>query len=255
MDLSHMYIDLMPDGAVASYCNATVEVGSASGGRISVRYDPGHAQELPYLVAHECGHLIRMYSVPLESRLMPTTTPEHRRKAIYDNALGIERLSRLGMPDFAIAEMIDFLHKGVVRQVTNFPADFRIERWLREEYPGLQEFQEPALRRQHEDQLKTVRPEVKEMTPKRMFTATNVMNAAYGRYMARLLRHRDMFSPYRRTEFAGQGRTLADEIWDSEDKGYYYSDVTDAQRWAELLGISGWFEWCPLDEVQDVRVL
>lgn len=255
MDLSHMYIDLVPDAGVASYCNATVEVGSANGrGRVALRYDPGHAQELPYLAAHECGHLIRMYSVPPESRLMPVTTPQQHRKAIYDSAMGIERLSRLGMPDFAISEMIDFLHQGIVRQVTNFPADFRIERWLREKYPGLQEFQEPALRRQHVEQLKTIEPEVKEMTSQLMFYATNFMNAAYGRYMARLFQNRQLFTPYRRTEFADRGKTMADGIWDSEDRGYF-SDVADAQRWADDLGIGGWFEWRRLDEVQDERLI
>ncbi len=242
MDLSHLYIDILPDPGISSYANATLELGHSEGGRIALKYDPSHFDELGYLVAHECGHLIRMHSVPEDARSVPAITRSHRAQVIRDVGRDIRKLHRQGLPEGVLGGMVNFLHEGLVRQVMNYPADMRIEKWLRSEYQGLNGIQEKALRRQLEDNLKAGSSEVKEMAPVRMFNGANVMNAAYGRYMSRLLADRNLFSMYRRTEFRDEGRALADEIWRSEDRGYY-SDIRDTERWAERLGVDRWFEW------------
>ena len=102
--------------------------------------------------------------------------------------------------------------------------------------------------------LLTTSPEVREMTPQRMFRAANVMNAAYARYMARLLQDRTLFSPYRRTDFSDEGRVLADEIWETEDQGYY-SDIEVTDRWAKRLNLQDWYEWRQVGEVQEMQMI
>lgn len=254
MDLSHMYIDIEPAPSISDYANASLEISQARDGRIAIKYAPAHIEELGYLVAHECGHLIRMYSAPEEARLMPVTTAKHRAKVIHDVGHDLRKLHRLGVPEAGLVELAEFLHVGIVRQVMNYPADMRIERWLRTDYPGLSGLQEEALRGQLQDNLKASSPGVREMTPDRMFRAANVMNAAYARYISLLLHDRKLFSPYRRTQFVSEGRELADEIWLFEDKGYY-SDVVDTKRWARQLKLDDWFEWRPLGQVQEMHTV
>ena len=57
------------------------------------------------------------------------------------------------------------------------------------------------------------------------------------------------YNASRRTQ---EGKGLADSIWETEDTGYY-SDVEDARRWAEELGLDGWSEWRRLTEVHATR--
>jgi len=252
MDISGLHLELIPDGTISPYANATLELSEATDGRAALKYAPEHVGELGYLVAHECGHLIRLYSVPEEKRLVPVTTSAHFGQVLRDSIRDLDRLYRKGLPEAVLADMMGFLHEGVVRQVMNFPADCRIERWLYEEHPGLRDLQTRALGGMIQEHWRTTSPEIRDMTPRKMFRAANVMNAAYARYLSRLLGDRRRFTPYRRTEFAGDGRFLADRLWESQDHGYR-SDVDDSRGWAEFLAIDRWFEWRQMREVQRIR--
>lgn len=245
MDRAARYIELVPDPNIGEYARATARISDATSGRLALVYDPRYAHELGYLVAHECGHIIRLYSVPEAFRVVPVTTTEHRAGLAKEGSQLLARLHRAGMPESALGRLLNMWLEGIVRQVWNFPADMRIERWLKGNYPGLASLQETALRGQVEENQRTLPNSIKEMTPAKVYHASNVMNSAYARYISRLLESRQVFSVYRRSDFGDAGRRLADEIWDSEDRGYF-SDVEDATRWAEILGIEEWFEWRPL---------
>src|SRR6266545_2994710 len=46
-----------------------------------IHYARGQERYLPHLIAHEVGHLVRLYEVPEDERLMPALTIDARRRA------------------------------------------------------------------------------------------------------------------------------------------------------------------------------
>ena len=132
MDLSGKYIDIVPDPSVSEYARATIRVSEASGGTMTLAYGPQYEDQLGYLVGHECGHVIRMYSVPDEARLAPVTTANRRARVTREWYPHLQKLSRIGVPDDGLADLVTRWLEGIIRQLWNFPADMRIERWIRE---------------------------------------------------------------------------------------------------------------------------
>ncbi len=84
-------------------------------------------------------------------------------------------------------------------------------------------------------------PSLREFTPPKVYWASNFMNAAYARYVDRLI-GTGSFSAYGGTEFYRRGRRWADEAWETPDRGYV-GDVQVIEKWSHALGLEGWWEW------------
>ncbi len=82
---------------------------------------------------------------------------------------------------------------------------------------------------------------LREFTPPKVYRASNFMNAAYARYVDRLL-GTGSFRAYGGTEFYRLGRRWADEVWEALDSGYR-GDVEIIEEWSHALGLDGWWEW------------
>jgi hypothetical protein len=159
-------------------------------------------------------------------------------------------LHNAGLPDHAIIELLGMWHEGLVYQLVNYPADLRIEKWLRDNYPELRDPQERSIRYAIGENRKVLKTSTKSFTPTLVYDASATMNAAYARYMANLYRDEKLASRFRHSGYWAEGKTLADEIWSTEDQGYK-SDVDSAKVWAFLIGIDGWLEW---KRAQEIRV-
>ncbi len=150
-------------------------------------YHPEHAERLGYLVAHECGHILRLHEAPPEYRKLPATRTEHRWRVAYELAQDLYRLESLGLNASRLAVLLRMWHDGVIRQLGNLPVDMRIERWLFEKYPGLHTLQRRALLGQLTENAKVLSRQVRGFTPPKIYRASNLMNAAYARYVGQLL--------------------------------------------------------------------
>lgn len=221
---------------------ASVKVAARDMPAHIILYHPAHVEHLPYLVAHECGHVIRLYGVPTEQRRLPGISVRHRRAFVYAIGKDIERFHSLGLPESALGELTSIWHAGIVRQLTNVPADMRIERWLYEEHPGLREYQVSALLEQLGQNTQVLSSQVMELTPKKIYDVSNGLNAAYARYLSFLLSNERLYDPYSKTEFERVGKELADYQWISTDIGYK-GDVQAIKRWSRYFGLNSWWEW------------
>ncbi len=56
-------------------------------------YKPEHTGIINHLIAHECGHVLRMYAVPVENRLIPRTDNVVKKMALTGIQSEIDRLS------------------------------------------------------------------------------------------------------------------------------------------------------------------
>ena len=151
------------------------------------------------------------------------------------------------MPVQAVGRLLTIWHEGLIAQVTSCPADLRIERWMYVEYPGLRDHQERSLARQLTEYAQVLSPEVRDITPPKIYRATTTMNAAFACYMSLLLENEGLTRPYHRMPGYAQGRAMARVSWTSKDRGYA-GDMQTADRWATLFAIVDWFEWRPLKE-------
>lgn len=165
---------------------ASMRVARGGKARHTLRYNPRYERHLSYLVAHECGHLLRLWSVPPGERLVPAVGRTERTIA-YGQLLEELPGPVRSLPEGAVAKLLRMWHDGIVRQVTSFPADIRIEAWLYDCYPRMRGVQVAALVEQLTENEKVLRPEVAALTPRTVYRASILINCAFAQSLALLL--------------------------------------------------------------------
>ncbi len=232
---------------------ATVNLLPGSSDPHLIRYRPGQSDYRNALIAHEALHLIRFYEAPPEECYVPLITARQRTEVATDLVEDIARLGKLGIPIAGIQQLLATYHQGLMSQTVSFPADFRIERYLGERYGDVRAEQEASIRQQLRENRNVHQAPVRRMTPAKVYLASATMNSAFARYMSRLLRRPQLASPWDGTMYWADGREMADELWDSPDRGYV-GDVATARKWSERFGIDRWFDWVSLADLQRVEV-
>jgi hypothetical protein len=211
-------------------------------------YKPDHNELLNHLIAHECGHILRMFSVPVEKRLIPMSNREIKFTALREMEGEITRISKI-IPIEGVAEIFNLWFTGIIRQVTNPPPDIMIEKWLYDEYPDLRPNQLVSLKKQHQDALSGLKDQVKEITPSKIFDASNIMNYAFFRIIGFHIKT-NFLKPYNQTVYVGKGKELA-EYTQKNHVNNYEGDIKMIEYWADYLGLSKWFVWTGFENVPE----
>jgi hypothetical protein len=209
-----------------------------------IHFVKGEEQVLEHLVAHEVGHLVRLYQVPEAERVMPSVTPATRLRAIEQLAPELLSLVRNGLPDDALVKLFDVWHQGVCGQLASFPADLRIEAWIHSAFPGLRLVQRKSLIAEVARAIPSFLPAARAFTPPTVYRATMAMNAAQAIHVAQLFATPSLIEPFERQGFGTRGRHLLGLVLDAEDDGHH-SDRQAIDAWARELRLTGWFDWQP----------
>ena len=208
-----------------------------------------HNELVNHLIAHECGHILRMFAVPEEERLIPMSNQEIKGIALNEMQDEIMGLSK-ALPLERLAQIINLWFDGIVRQVTNFPPDIMIEKWLYDEYPELGPYQVASLQKQHEEAIAGLKDEVRQITPSKILDASNIMNYAFFRIIGFHIKT-NFLTPYNQTAYVRRGKALAEYT----DKNYtasdYEGDLKMIDYWAKYLGLSNWFAWTGFENVPE----
>ena len=123
---------------------ATVRMARSSMPAHVIRFRKADPVLLAHLIAHECGHVQRMFAAPPDKRLVPVTRPEHSDRV--SRILAADPCVTLDTMDERHArELLTIWHQGMVNQVVNLNVDYRIESWLYREYPGIRPNQEKSI--------------------------------------------------------------------------------------------------------------
>lgn len=228
------------------------DLPARAGVRVARRDMPEHIVvhqskcDLNHLVAHECGHILRIFSVPPERRKVPVTNEDTRRVALGQQLAEIERICARSQFDRA-AQMINLWYDGNVRQVTNQPVDTMIEKWLCEDYPELRTYQAESLKTEMRISRKGLTTELADMIPSRMLEDSNTMNSAYFRLLTEYTGF-PLFGPYEGTRFEKPGVVLA-ELTKGDYEDNYDGDIKMIKRWTEHLKLEGWYQWGDFESV------
>ncbi|MCX7635905.1 MAG: hypothetical protein N2Z74_09230, partial [Syntrophales bacterium] len=161
--------------------------------------------EAHYAVAVACGHLLRLYQAPPEERLIPVSN--RRTMAVY--LLECEEEIRR-LTDFFGRErarvLVPLWYESVVYQLTTMPTEIMINKWLYDHLHELRHLQLAALHRQRHEAYRSLAPEVRMVTPARIYRAANVMNYVFFKMLEDHF-HLDFVAPYHQTVFIFDGTT------------------------------------------------
>jgi hypothetical protein len=209
-------------------------------------YRKKYDEVINHLVAHECGHILRMFKTPEEKRIIPYSDDEIKLSAIGQIETEIVGLSKI-LPFERLTAIVNLWYNGIVRQVTNHPPDIMIEKWLFNDYPGIRTLQRKSLENQLKESLAGLNDSVIRITPKTILDASNIMNYTFFRLLG-LHFGTNFIRPYNNTIYVSRGKELA-AITEKEYVDTYEGDIQMANRWAQFLGLEGWFKWRDFEDV------
>lgn len=210
-----------------------------------VYYKEGASQSINHIIAHECGHIIRIFKSEPSERLIPFISSKSSETAINEIANDIDSISKV-MLKSKVEKLIEMLFKGLVMQLTNQPVDLKIEEWIYNEYPGLRKFQKISFQSQLQEALGGLIEDVRKITPSKIYEASHSMNYAYFNALAKKTKF-DLESAYDNFEFEDKGRLLIEIMGKYENN--FDGDVKRINDWASILGLSSWYEWKRFEDV------
>jgi len=209
-------------------------------------YKKEHDEIINYLIVHECGHLLRVFNCPEEQRLIPYSDQKTKYEALKKIENEIVDLTRILSED-KIANVIDLWYNGIIRQVTNFPPDIMIEKWIFDKFPDLRPLQLKSLKKQLTEALSGLTETVWRITPKTILYASNVMNYVFFRILG-LHIGQNFISEYNSTPYLAKGKELA-SITEKEYTNSHKGDNIMIDRWACFLNVADWFKWRGFEDV------
>lgn len=205
-----------------------------------ITYHPSQEKCLDYLVPHECAHIYRFFSANPDKRLLPAVNFSGFEKGKKQAAQECSELRHAVSKD-ALRQLLDIFCLGLVRQVTNIPADCRIEHWIYENLNSVRDVQASALRELYSTSVRCLAPEIRGSTPRSIYWKSNSMNYVMSKRIADLLNQPDLTAPYVDQGVDEIGEKLNSYLGET-DRGYV-DDMRIADAWAAELGIERWYRW------------
>jgi hypothetical protein len=205
-----------------------------------VRYNPSR-QDPDYLIAYECGFVLRQYANLPEERLQFTDTDDGR-VAVVEMMQGPQGLARsMQLDPLEVQQYADRVRSGLLLQLRSMPVGMRIDAWIHTSYPALADLQMASLAEQQRINAQVLAPKYKAVAPPQIYTANVAMNAAFALFCDRLLGPSGYGVPYRAAGLDHKGRALL-ECWDRIDADPTHDrELIDA--WGHELKIVPWYEW------------
>jgi len=225
--------------------DATVKIARKSMPQHIIYFKGEHSNFISYLIAHECGHILRVMSVSEEKRLVPASSEKNKKYALAEIKKDLPRFFK-ELPDGALDKFLDIFIDGLIRQLTNLPVDYRIEKWLYSDYPSLRAMQKKFLDKSLKLAVNSLSKKIKQITPPLVFVKSNLMNYAYAKAIDSIF-GMNYSSFYVDLPNLNLGEKLYEYLL-GEDKGFL-QDITIINSWANLLELKEWFQWINFEDI------
>ena len=222
---------------------ARLEMADESSLEHHLMYRADHDDEINYIVANQCTHLIRLFGADEESRFLPVSSRETMMTFLLQIEGELRHLEATFGPE-NLKQFVLLWYQGVIFQLTKMPVDIMIDKWLYNRCPELHPVQKKSLWKQHADAIHSLDPKWREMSPSIVYYASNLMNYVYFKVLEDLF-DADFTGPYHSTIFIMDGRELEKRTLNHELTDDHHGDRKRIDSWAEMLNLSGWFEWVP----------
>jgi len=139
------------------------------------------------------------------------------------------------------------LIKGICEFLFNCPLDMLIERHIRDTFNPLQPAQFLSVRKLAMEAWETnSNPEIRRLTPRKIFQASLALNGAYGLFLDDLFHGASTFAgSYRNSETFALSQRLW-KHWQERAKNLGPSDEYRlVDEFADMVGLRDWYEWRP----------
>jgi len=227
---------------------ATIKIARKSMPDHLMYYKPEHTGIINHLIAHECGHILRVYGAEPESRLVPFSNDQLKLKALQDIEPEIQKLSQM-LPFEGMVQITDIWYVGTIKQLTSFPSDIMIEKWIHDEYPDLRPYQSQYMKKQYDEAVQGLSGRVERVTPHKILQASNSMNYAFFHILETHFKDNYYLRRYDTSAYAGVGNELV--LLQQKSENNYKGDIDTVNRWAETLKCSHWFSWRDFEDVPE----
>ena len=211
-----------------------------------IYYKTEHDEIINHLIIHECGHLLRTFKCPENQRIIPYTDRRIQHDALKKIENEILDLTKILSED-QVVHIIGLWYNGLIRQVTNFPPDIMIEKWIYDQFPMLRSLQLKSIKKQQAEAVSGLTESVRKMTPHTILFASNVANYAFFRILG-LHIGQNFTRQYSSTIYIGKGKELA-SITEKDYTNSHEGDNIMINKWAAYLKISDWFKWRGFEDV------
>jgi hypothetical protein len=195
------------------------------------RYQPGNPAA-DYLVAYQLGFVARLFSCPPDHRFDLISTPEEDQVAIAE--LGLTGLTE---------PLTTFLRSSLLTQLRTCPVGIRLDRWIRDRFPGLQPAQHLAAKQQLLQNEASLNPDLRNRFPKALVDINTAMNAAFALFWASETNEPRLAIPYSLLGVDTVGRRLLALLEEIPDDPAHDKPLIEA--WAKELGMERYFHFKP----------
>ena len=190
------------------------------------------ANRLSYIIAHECGHISKMYSVSPDKRVVPYINNKLRNEA--------KKTIKIDLPESIKNQMVNIWIDGIIMQVTNLPVDIQIEGSIKKYLPEIMNDQKRSLKIDAENNLQILSERIKKVTPENIYHMSLSMNYAYLKYIGQIT-DENYISKFNNNGVVEKGIKLYDSLIMNTKN--YTEDIENINKWAEILNIKEWFSW------------
>ncbi len=197
-----------------------------------------------YVVAFQCGHVLRLLSLREAERFQFATGDTAMAWGV-ELVRGFQRTQRRpALPESVLTGFAEQLISGLFTQIRSIPIGMRIDAWLAADYPALAGEQAEAVAAQQQEALSCLSPQVRAMVPDQIVSASILLSAAYAIFCDRLLGTTQFQVPYAASGFKELGEALVKIFDDMPAEPSLDRALVDA--WAREIGLDGKYTWLPL---------
>ena len=210
-----------------------------------VLYDPQRASEPDYMIAYQCGFIIRFFRRPPDERRYFGAAETGRQET--EKLIGQTKLGKT-KPEL-VDGLAERLFEGLMTQLSSAPIGLRVDKWIRRDYPSLHELQEAEVRREQKENLEVLGESTRKMFPEKIYRGNIAINAAQAEFWSQVLQEPPLRSPYKGSRYYKKGMKLLNAWADIPDDPAEDRQLVDT--WAKELGVADWYRWIPFEEMQE----
>ena len=207
-----------------------------------IAYSPVYRDFALHFLTSGALKIVRFWSLSPDEQYVPAAG-RNRRLPGADHLELCQKLRDLSASE--TEDLSRFLYQGLGRQLTSMPGDIRVEREIAERFPEHRTAQEAYLRRQVQDLVLTLLPEMARFCPERLYAASTAMNSVLAETAAEIA---GVPVPPAFQEHPHRALSERLQAWLKvvEEPGYPGDRMlTDA--WSKELGFEDWYQWVRMD--------